>query len=331
MQMLNPDRNARHFGVYRDSEALPDAVRGAVVAIGNFDGVHLGHQQLIALAKAKAAARGGPAAVLTFEPHPRAFFAPETLHFRLTSEPVRLKIFERLGLDAVFVRRFDAQLASTTARDFVAHLLGRDLGVSGLVVGGDFHFGRKREGTPALLVELAAQNGLTLALADTVEVAGAAVSSSRIREALTLGDVERANLLLGYSWFVEGEVRHGAKRGRELGYPTANIRLDEGCGLAHGIYAVRVAIGPGEIRGGVASFGRRPTFDNGAPLLECYLFDISADLYGRRIEVEFVGRIRAEERFATADALVEQMRQDVQAARNILGTHSGEVTRSFIG
>jgi riboflavin kinase/FMN adenylyltransferase len=260
---------------------------------------------------------GRPSAVLTFEPHPRQFFAPDTPMFRLTPEPVKLAILARLGLNGAFVRRFDRALASTTAAEFVGVLLKQDLGASGVVVGHDFHFGRGREGTPAVLASLCGEHGLACEIIAPVAQDGEPISSSVIRTALENGDIARANALLGYRWFVEGVVRHGDKRGRTLGFPTANLSLDA-CGLRHGIYAVRVAPGDGTVRDGVASFGRRPTFDNGAPLLEAHVFDFAGDLYGRRVQVEFVGWIRGEERFDSATALVARMEEDARQARALL-------------
>jgi riboflavin kinase/FMN adenylyltransferase len=256
--------------------------------------------------------------MLTFDPHPRAFFQPGALLFRLTPEPVKEKVARAFGLDAAFVLRFDAALAATSAEGFVSGLLADKLGASGLVVGDNFHFGRGRQGTPAILAELAVQAGLTCAIVPAVEIDGEVVSSSRIRAALGDGDIATANRLLGYRWFVQGEVVHGDKRGRDLGFPTANVRLDPACGLRHGIYAVRIATAPGEVREGVASFGRRPTFDDGAPVLETFVFDFAGNLYGREIEVEFVAWIRGEERFNSADALVARMHQDARDAREVL-------------
>ncbi|NNM72486.1 bifunctional riboflavin kinase/FAD synthetase [Enterovirga aerilata] len=322
---------ARDLTVCRDGDAVPPHLQGAVIAIGNFDGLHRGHQALVTTAIEGAHREGRPAAILTFDPHPRAFFAPGAAHFRLTPEAVKLKILRALGLDVAFIRRFDASLAATAARDFVSALLRGELAASALVVGGDFHFGRGREGTPAVLAELARENGIGLTMVGTVEADGAPVSSSRIRAALEAGDIAHANALLGYRWFVRREIGHGDKRGRTLGYPTANMSLDPGCRLAHGIYAVRAATAPGEVREGVASFGRRPTFDNGAPLLETYIFDFAEDLYGREIEIELVGRIRSEERFADAEALVAQMKRDEAAARELLARGSSSDLRSFIG
>lgn len=322
---------SRALAVCRDAEPLPPGLAGAAVAIGNFDGIHLGHQRLVAAARAVAAETGRPAAVLTFEPHPRTYFAPDEPFFRLTPEPVKLKVLSRLGLDGVFVRRFDAALAATSAEDFVRTLIGRTIGASALVVGADFHFGHGRKGTPAVLAALAVAAGMALRLEGTVEVGGLPVSSSRIRAALEAGEVATANRLLGYRWFVEGTVQHGAALGRTLGYPTANLRLSDTCRLAHGIYAVRVARPDGSLHDGVASFGRRPTFDNGAPLLETYVFDFAGDLYGETLEIEFLGHIRGEERFDSAEALVVRMRQDEAEARTILAAAAAGAERSMIG
>ena len=320
------DHHGGTFVVAR-GEADIAGLRGAVVAIGNFDGVHRGHQRLIESARALAERRSAPAAILTFEPHPRAFFAPGKPMFRLTPETEKLIVLRRLGLDGVIVRRFDADLAATTAEDFVTGLLVRDIGASGVVVGHDFHFGKGRAGTPEVLADLARRQDIACEVVPVVAEDGEAVSSSAIRAALEAGAVERANRLLGYIWFATGDVRHGEKRGRDLGYPTANMRLPDGCGLRHGIYAVRMAV-DGVIRDGVASFGRRPTFDNGAPLLETFLFEFSGDLYGKTVAVEFVSFLRGEERFESIADLVAQMDRDSAASRAILAQPATE--RSMI-
>jgi riboflavin kinase/FMN adenylyltransferase len=202
-------------------------------------------------------------------------------------------------------------------------LLVRDLGVAGVVIGHDFHFGRGREGTPAVLADLCAQAGLSCRIIPPVALSTGTepVSSSAIRVALADGAVARANALLGYRWFVSGEVRHGDKRGRTLGYPTANVALPA-CNLAHGIYAVRVRLPDGLVKDGVASYGRRPTFDDGAPLLEVNLFDFSGDLYGRTIAVEFLDYLRGEVRFEGADALIAQMHRDAAEARRIIAENT---------
>ncbi|GJD63928.1 bifunctional riboflavin kinase/FAD synthetase [Methylobacterium frigidaeris] len=320
---------ASPFPVHRDGEPVPEGLKGAVAALGNFDGIHQGHRALIAAVREMAGALGRPSAVLTFEPHPRAFFSPDTAMFRLTGEGEKLAVLRRLGIDGAFVRRFDAALAGTGAAAFVADTLKGELGLSGVVIGHDFHFGRGREGTPAMLEALCAENGLACRIVPAVAAGGgeAPVSSSAIRAALEAGDVATANHLLGYRWFVEGEVRHGDKRGRALGFPTANVALDA-CALALGIYAVRARLGDGSVRDGVASYGRRPTFDDGAPLLETYLFDFASDLYGQRIAVEFVGFIRGEARFDSAEALVARMHEDAAEARRLL---AGDHTPSMLG
>jgi len=310
---------ARPFTLCRADEPVPAALRGAVAAIGNFDGVHRGHRALVEAVREEARARGGPAVALTFDPHPRAFFRPEAPMFRLTGPHAKEILFARSGLDGLIVRRFDGALAATSAHAFVTDLLRDDLGLSGVVVGHDFHFGRAREGTPALLERLCAEAGLTCRLVAPVALPDEdeAVSSSKIRAALAEGDVARANALLGYRWFVMAEVRHGDKRGRTLGYPTANLALAD-CDLAHGIYAVRIGLADGTVKDGVASYGRRPTFDDGAPLLEVNLFDFAGDLYGQELAVEFVGYIRGEERFSSAEALIARMHLDADEARRRL-------------
>ena len=303
---------ARPFTVCGADEPVPAVLRGAVAALGNFDGVHRGHRALIEAVRQDAGPR--PAAVLTFEPHPRAFFAPDQPMFRLTGPRAKEIVFARLGLDGLFVRRFDGRLAATSPRGFVEGWLRDDLGLSGVVIGHDFHFGQGRAGTPAILADLCTEAGIACRIVPAVAGGpdGAPISSSAIRAALAAGDMTRANALLGYRWFVLAEVRHGDKRGRTLGYPTANLALDS-CGLAHGIYAVRVRLADGRLVLGVASYGRRPTFDDGAPLLEVHLFDFSGDLYGQEVAVELLAFLRGEEKFASAEALIAQM--DVDSAR----------------
>ncbi|WP_243372954.1 bifunctional riboflavin kinase/FAD synthetase [Microvirga solisilvae] len=307
-----PSPVASSFAVCRDGEAVPGTLKGAVAAIGNFDGVHRGHRHLIDMALTS----GKPAAVLTFEPHPRSFFQPDKPLFRLTPEVVKLAIFARLGLAGAFVRRFDHALAALNAEEFV-HLLAHELQLSGVVIGHDFHFGRGREGNPARMKELCDKLGLKCFIAPAIVEGSEPVSSSAIRAALETGDIATANKLLGYRWFVRAEVRHGDKRGRDLGYPTANMRLPDDCRLHHGIYAVRASV-DGKSVDGVASFGRRPTFDNGAPLLETHLFGFKGDLYGKTLDIEFIGWIRGEERFDSIDALIAQMDRDSAQAKRML-------------
>ena len=219
---------------------------------------------------------------MTFEPHPRSFFSPNTPQFRLTDETNKLRLLAGTGLAGAVVMTFDKARAGTTAQDFIHHDLIERLGISGIAVGYDFHFGKGRVGSPSLLVSEAPRLGIEVDVQAHVDIEERPVSSSAIRMALAEGQIDDATAMLGGPWFVTGEVIHGEKRGRDLGYPTANIRLDKNCGLKHGIYAVRVgAAGKDQERfDGVASFGRRPTFDNGAPLLEVFLFDFKGDLYG---------------------------------------------------
>lgn len=319
----------RPFTICREDEPVPPPLADAVAAIGNFDGVHRGHRVLVEAVRAEADAAGHPAVILTFEPHPRAYFAPAAAMFRLTDPGAKEIVFRRLGLDGQIVRRFDAALAGTGAADFVRRLLHEDLGLAGVVVGHDFHFGRGRGGTPAILADLCRASGLSCRIVPPValDAESEPVSSSEIRQALARGDVARANALLGYRWFVLATVRHGDKRGRTLGYPTANLALTD-CGLAHGIYAVRVRLPGGALREGVASYGRRPTFDDGAPLLEVNLFGFSGDLYGQEIGVEFSAFLRGEERFPGAAALIAQMDRDAAEARTCL---AGDRTPSMLG
>lgn len=305
------------FSVIRDNTP-PDAIpRGAVVALGNFDGVHLGHRAVISAALDMARVRGRPALAVTFEPHPRSFFSPNTPQFKLTELPDKLRLLASTGLAGAVVMTFDAARARTTAMDFINHdLIGR-LGISGISVGFDFHFGKGRAGSPALLAAEAPKLGIEVHIQSHVDAEGRAVSSTAIRNALGQGQIEEATALLGYPWFISGEVIHGEKRGRDLGYPTANIRLDPACGLRHGIYAVRVGRGSERLNG-VASFGRRPTFDNGAPLLEVFLFDFKGDLYGSRLDVAFIAFLRDEVKFEGIEPLIRQMDDDSTRARAAL-------------
>jgi riboflavin kinase/FMN adenylyltransferase len=258
---------------------------------------------------------------VTFEPHPRSFFSPNSPQFRLTDETGKLRLLAGTGLAGAVVMTFDKTRAGTTAQDFIHHdLIGR-LGISGIAVGYDFHFGKGRVGSPSLLVSEAPRLGIEVDVQAHVDIEERPVSSSAIRMALAEGQIADATAMLGGPWFVTGQVIHGEKRGRELGYPTANIRLDKHCGLKHGIYAVRVGRGQGkdQVRfDGVASFGRRPTFDNGAPLLEIFLFDFKGDLYGAALDTAFIAFIRDELKFDSVDALVHQMDDDSAKARAAL-------------
>ncbi|MTV16432.1 MULTISPECIES: bifunctional riboflavin kinase/FAD synthetase [Bradyrhizobium] len=305
------------FTVIRDNTPASAIPKGAVVAMGNFDGVHLGHRAVIGAALAMGKARGVPALAVTFEPHPRSFFSPNTPQFRLTDETNKLRLLAATGLAGAVVMTFDKARAGTSAQDFIHHdLIGR-LGISGIAVGYDFHFGKGRVGSPSLLVSEAPRLGIEVDVQAHVDIEERPVSSSAIRMALAEGEIADATTMLGGPWFVTGKVIHGEKRGRDLGYPTANIRLDKHCGLKHGIYAVRVGKGAQRFDG-VASFGRRPTFDNGAPLLEVFLFDFKGDLYDAVLDVAFIGFIREELKFDTIEALIRQMDDDSATARAVL-------------
>jgi len=292
------------------------------VAIGNFDGVHRGHVAVLRRAEVVAAQLDRPCAVLTFEPHPSDFFFGADTIFRLTPRDTKTVALARIGIDAMIVLTFDAALATLSAEDFVRDVLVRRLGVGAVVAGYDFHFGNRRLGTPKFLVEAGTRYGFAVEIVERIAADSsgsiAAASSTETRAALQSGDVERARHLLGHPYFVIGDVIHGEKRGAGLGFPTANLRLDHSVRLRHGIYAVDVIIGDARY-GGVASFGTRPTFDNGTPLLEVFVFDFSDDLYGKKIEVDFIGFIRDEEKFDSIEALKAQMQKDANAARQILG------------
>jgi len=304
------------FDVVRDL-APGDALRGAAVAIGNFDGVHRGHNAVIAAALARGRALRKPAAALTFEPHPRAFFNPDEPLFRLTPEAAKLRLLAASGLDGAIVLTFNAELAKLSAEDFVARVLVDRFAISGAAIGFNFHFGANRAGSPEFLQAQSRQHGFALDIVPPLLDGGRPVSSGPIRAALAAGRLDDAAEFLGYPWFVSGTVIHGDKRGRELGFPTANLRLDPACALRHGIYAVRAAVA-GRRYDGVASFGRRPMYDTGAVLLEIFLFDFSGDLYGAAIDVAFMAWLRDQAIFASAKELVRQMGQDTRLAREAL-------------
>jgi len=311
------------FRVAVDPLAPPSGLKGAVVAIGNFDGLHRGHAGVIVRALGLAKRLGGPCALLTFEPHPADFFAGKSVIFRLTPREAKEAILDRMGLDGMIVLTFDAALAKLSAEDFVAKVLVERLAIGGIVAGYDFHFGAKRAGTPEFLKDAGERHGFAVEIVEkiTYDASGSldAVSSTAIREALQAGDVRRARELLGHPFLIEGEVVGGAKRGRELGFQTANIVPEPSCRLKHGIYAVTIHL-EGVTYGGVASFGRRPTFDDGPALLEVHLFDFSGDLYGKMAEVAFVDFLRGEEKFDSAEALIAQMNEDAARAREMLAS-----------
>ncbi len=301
---------------------LPPELGRPVLAIGNFDGVHRGHRAVIDAALRLGRRLGRPTAALTFEPHPRTFFSPKTAPFRLTPGPEKLAALRESGLDGAVILPFDAGFAALTADDFVETVLKARFDVSGVVVGYDFHFGRNRAGSPAFLQQSGARLGFEVEVVQPMLDSGDPVSSTAIRNALASGQVGHAAHMLGRPWRVTATVIHGDKRGRVLGFPTANLRLPAGTQLARGIYAVRVHL-DGRSLDAVASYGRRPTFDNGAELLEVFIFDFSGDLYGRELAVSFHNYLRPELKFDGVEALVAQMHQDSAAARALLAADRG--------
>lgn len=302
------------------SSSQLESFKGGVVAIGNFDGVHRGHQQVLTSALQQAEILGAPSLVLTFEPHPRSVFRPEVPLFRITPPELRARLLEASGFDAVVEQPFTGAFAAFDAEAFVRDVLVHDLGIRHVVTGYDFHFGKDRQGSPEFLIEAGKRYGFGVSLVAAFRDEGAQiVSSSRIRSLLTDGEVAEAAGLLGYRFTIESVVQHGRKLGRELGFPTANMALEDSCTLKEGIYAVRLRRADGTLHNGVASFGRRPTVtDDGAPLLETYVFDFSDDLYGETCAVSFFGYLRGELKFDGLDDLIVQMKQDEAEARALL-------------
>jgi len=306
---------------------LPERLKGAYVAIGNFDGMHRGHQRVIDVLRERARAVGVPALIVTFEPHPRDVFAPAPFMFRLTLGDAKARLAETLGLDGIIILPFDRAFSQIEAESFVADFLVRALEVKGVIVGADFHFGRQRRGTPTFLRDQGAALGFAVETLDLIGEAEEPISSSRIRAALSEGAVTAANRLLGYHWFFEGCVVKGDQRGRELGYPTANTMTPQGFQLAQGVYAVRAKIGE-RLFDGVAAYGK-PMFDNQRPPFETHLFDFSEDIYGQTIHVALIGHIRGQEVFKGLEDLITAMDRDSRKAREIIAGASpiGELDR----
>jgi riboflavin kinase/FMN adenylyltransferase len=291
------------------------AVAGTVLAIGSFDGVHLGHAALIARLVAEARARGLQSAVLTFEPLPREFFSPSSAPPRLTSMRERLDELRRLGVDLAFVQRFDAGFAAMEAEDFERRLRSA-YGARRIVVGEDFRYGARRAGDVSRLAAAGPREGYEVELLPTVAEGGARISSTRVREALGAGDLALAAELLGRPYSITGRVAHGAKRGRTLGFPTANVRLGRDKPALHGVFAVKCFGAATRGLEGVASLGVNPAVtDGGKATLEAFLFDFSGDLYGRRLRIEFLKKLRDEAHFASLEELAAQIRRDCDAAR----------------
>ena len=297
---------------------IPDDLKGSIVALGNFDGFHLGHQAVVGRAIQRGFHERRPAIVATFDPHPVRFFKPELPPFRLTTLDQRKRLFAHAGADAMLVFEFGPELASMDAGEFVADVLAKRIGAAGVVTGDDFSFGKGRSGDVALLRELGREHGITAEAVAQVLVDGERVSSGRAREALVAGDTGMATRLLSRDFAIERVVERGDARGRELGYPTANLTLGDYQRPKYGIYAVRVTLDDGSEHPGVASLGVRPTFEPPLELLEAHLFDFHGDLYGRRIEVALHAFIREEQKFDGINALVAEMKRDEAAARRLL-------------
>ena len=310
------------FQLVVDPAHPPERLRRGVFAIGNFDGVHLGHQAVLARTRQIALGRGAPSAVLTFEPHPADYFAGRPVVFRLTPFAEKAAAVQALGLHGMVALSFDAALANLTAEQFVEEILVRSLDIGGVVVGADFHFGKGRAGSPAFLQSAGARFGFDVEILAKVEAeaSGLAISSTTIRRALEQGRVEEAARLLGRPYRVSAPIIHGPKLGRTIGVPTANMALEPANRLAYGIYAVRAEVG-GQWHDGVASWGVRPTVDNGASRLETFLFDFSGDIYDRKMTVAFVGHIRPEAKFDSLEALKIAIADDMRRARQILAAN----------
>jgi riboflavin kinase / FMN adenylyltransferase len=299
-------------------ERAPEALRGAIVALGNFDGFHKGHQAVVGSAVARARHEGRPAIVATFDPHPVRYFKPDLPPFRLTTLDQRERLFTAAGADAMLILTFDAVLANVSAEGFVTDWLGEKLGAAGVVTGEDFTFGKSRGGNCAVLREIGAGVGIGCETVGPVNDGGEIISSSRIRDALVAGDCAAATALLTRPFAIEGAVQHGDKVGRTLGYPTANLDLGSYLRPRYGIYAVRGRLPDGRMLSGVANLGVRPSFDPPKELLEPYFFDFDGDLYGQIIEVELIEWLRGEAKFETMDALMSQMDADSAAAKRVL-------------
>ena len=301
-------------------DPMPEALRGAVIALGNFDGFHLGHQAVAGEAIRWAQAEGRPSIIATFDPHPVRHFRPDVPPFRLTTLEQRQELYLAAGATAMLVFHFDAELAGTSAEDFIRSILLERFGAHGVVTGGDFTFGKGAKGNVELLRTLGGELGLQSRVVEPVADGGEVVSSSRIRQALRDGDPQLAAQWLTRPFAIRGIVEHGDKRGRTIGYPTANLAIDSYLRPKYGIYAVTGRIlATGQVLNGAANIGIRPQFEPPKELLEPYFFDFSGDLYGQEIEVAFHHFLRGEAKFDSLDALIEQMDKDCAEARRLLG------------
>jgi riboflavin kinase/FMN adenylyltransferase len=304
--------------IARHCDYLPGAAHGAVVAIGNFDGVHRGHQALIEHGRHLARPAGLPFGILAFEPHPQEFFRRTKEKFRLTPFRTKAGMLKRLGVDALYAIPFNAAIAAMTAEQFIAEVLVAKLGVRHVLVGADFQFGKGRTGNVDTIEAAGERHGFDVTIMNPILASGEhKISSSDIRAALKAGDPREAARLLGYWWTVSGHVLHGDKRGRTIGFPTANVSLKGYLEPALGVYAVQVRIADA-VYDGVANFGRRPTFDKQDTLLEVHVFDFEGDLYARQIDVAFIDFIRPERKFDGLESLKQQIAADGEQARRIL-------------
>jgi len=301
----------------RRARAVPDALRGGIVTLGSFDGVHRGHQILIARTIERARAGGRPALIVTFEPMPREYLSPETAPARLTNFRERWRLFEQAGLNAFVLLRFNDALRQLSGADFL-RLLVEDLGVAGIVVGHDFRFGRHGEADVTLLQAASEGSGFWVEVVEPVRLGAERVSSSELRHALAVHDLPRAARLLGRPYTMRGRVVAGQQLGRSLGFPTANIRVRRRRLPFSGVFAVRIHGIAESPFGGVASLGTRPTVGGVEPLLETFVFDFSGDLYGRELEIEFVAHLRDELRFESVELMVVQMQVDARTARELV-------------
>ncbi|RZM36088.1 MAG: bifunctional riboflavin kinase/FAD synthetase [Sphingomonas sp.] len=302
------------------SSAVPERLRGGIIALGNFDGFHLGHQAVVGRAVERARAEGRPALVGTFDPHPIRHFVPDSAPFRLTTLDQRQRLFAEAGADAMVVFHFDTALAALTADAFIEQLLIDSIGIAGAVTGEDFTFGKGRSGSVTVLRDAGAARGFSVDTVAPVTLDDAPVSSSRIRALLQQGDPRGAARLLTRPFAIEGIVQHGDKLGRTIGYPTANLDMGHYVRPAYGIYAVRGRLADGRVVDGAANLGIRPSFDPPKELLEPFFFDFSSDLYGQAIEVALIDYLRPEAKFDTLDALTTQMDADCARARQLLRT-----------
>jgi len=303
--------------VVRSWQDVPGSLKGAALAIGNFDGVHRGHQAVLLEAKRIAGAEGRRSGAVVFDPHPRAFFAPDQPFFYLTPLPLKLELLAELGLDQTFVIPFTRELSSLSADDFATKVVGEGLGASHVVVGYDFTYGKGRTGTTEGLKAIGRAKGFGVDVVAPVGEGGAPFSSSRIRDHLRKGEMREAAEQLGYWWRIRGRVGKGHGRGKGLGFPTLNLPLADGQDVAHGIYAMRV-YHKGRRHDAAGYVGSSPTFGPGAPALEAYLLDFAGDLYGEDVELEFIAKLRGDRAFADGEALAKQMRDDCEAARIVL-------------